>query len=94
VCEIEAEGNRQLGDAIAKALRSRLADCEAASTVSDLLVGRPMELGDGTIAIELLGNGSSMVFTANHPDVPMTPSGKVDWAKVQSIRVLRIESRK
>jgi len=92
ICENEAEGNRQLGDAVAKALRNRLADCEAASSVSELLAGRPREVGDGTMSIELEGS-YSLAFTTNHPSIPMTTSGEVDWARVHSIRVLRIENK-
>lgn len=90
MCEIEAEGNRQLGDVVAKALRSRLADCEAASSVAELIAGRPRELGDATMALELEG-GSFFIFAVNHESVPVTADGHVDWAKVHSIRVLKIE---
>lgn len=92
MCESEEEGNRHLGETRARALRNRLADCDAASSVTELLVGHPTELSDGTMRVEL-DVGSSLIFTANHPDVPMTISGQVDWAKVHSIRVLRIEDR-
>ena len=90
VCANEAEGNRQLGEAVAKSLRSRLADCEAASSVVDLIAGRPKDLGDATMSVELEGGGC-LIFAANHPDVPDTAGGNVDWARVHSIRVLKIE---
>lgn len=90
MCETEAEGNRQLGDAVAKSLRSRLADCEAASSVAELIAGRPRDLGDATMSLDLDG-GSFLVFTVNHETVPVTGDGPVDWAKVHSIRVLKIE---
>jgi hypothetical protein len=32
-----------------------------------------------------------LIFTANHETVPVTAGGDVDWAKVHSIRVLKIE---
>ena len=92
MCENEAEGNRQLGDAVAKSLRSRLADCEAASSVADLIVGCPRDLGDATMSLDLEG-GSFFVFTVNHEAVPATSDGHVDWTKVYSIRVLKIEAK-
>jgi len=91
ICEIEAEGDRHLGPVVAKSLRKRLADCEALPTVSELIVGGPRELGDGTMSLNL-ENGCVMVFTANHQDIPTTRNGQVDWTKVQSIRILRIEA--
>ena len=89
MCENEAEGSRQLGDAVAKTLRSRLADCEAAPSVAELIAGRPRELSDATMSLELEG-GSFLVFAVNHESVPVTADGHVDWAKVHSIRVLKI----
>jgi hypothetical protein len=93
VCENEAEGDRHLGSAVAKTLRSRLADCEAASSVADLIAGHPRDLGDATMSVELEGGGS-LIFAANHPEVPDTEGGQVNWAKVHSIRVLKIEIKK
>lgn len=91
VCEVEVEGNRRLGEVVAKALRARLADCDAASSVRELLAGRPRDLGDGTMSVGLV-DGRCLVFTANYDDVPKTANGQVDWARVYSIRVLRIEN--
>ena len=92
MCENEAEGNRQLGDAVAKSLRSRLADCEAASSVAELIAGCPRDLGDATMSLDLEGS-NFFVFTVNHETVPATSDGHVDWAKVYSIRVLKIEAK-
>ena len=92
MCENEAEGNRQLGEVVAKSLRNRLADCDAASSVAELIAGRPRDLGDATMSLDLEG-GSSFVFTVNHETVPVTGDGHVDWAKVHSIRVLKIEAK-
>ena len=91
MCENEAEGKRQLGDTVAKALRNRLADCEAASSPRELLAGRPQERADGTMSVDL-DDGYRLVFAANHPSIPMTPGGDVDWVKVHRIRILSIES--
>ena len=90
ICENEAAGERKLGEAVAAALRSRLADCEAASSPLELVAGRPKERGDATISVELC-NGHHLVFTANHPLIPTNPGGGVDWAKVHRIRILSVE---
>lgn len=93
VCENEAEGNRQLGDVVANSLRTRLADCEAASSVAELIAGRPRDLGDATMSLELEGD-RFLIFAVNHETVPATSDGRVDWAKVYSVRVLKIEAKK
>src|SRR6185437_16214047 len=85
ICENEAEGNRQLGETVAKALRSRLADMEVALSPKELLAGRPAERTDGMMCVDL-EEGSCMVFVPNHPVTPLTIAGNVDWSRVHSIR--------
>ena len=78
---------------MAKALRSRLADCEAAASVAELIVGSPTELADGTMSVELEA-GSYLIFASNHSNAKVTADGRADWANVHSVRVLKIESQK
>jgi hypothetical protein len=33
-----------------------------------------------------------VAFCANHPNNPVAASGKIDWSKVNRIKILRIES--
>lgn len=91
LCENEDEGKRRLGDAVAKTLRDRLADCEAASSPKELIAGRSREGVDGTMVLDL-EDGYSLTFAANHPTLPLTPSGEINWSKVHRIRILKIES--
>lgn len=44
------------------------------------------------MSLELEG-GNSLLFAVNHEIVPATSDGRVDWAKVYSIRVLKIEAK-
>lgn len=91
ICENEAEAKSRLGDSIAKTLKRRLADLDAATSPKDLLAGR-LRLGkDGKTMVIDLCEDHRIVFAANHPDDPATADGDLDWAKVRRIRILRIE---
>lgn len=94
ICENEAHAKRKLGPTVAEVLRHRLADLRAATSIKDLIVGRPRIL-DGTdhqhVVIDLCDD-YRMVFCANHPNNLVAKSGKIDWPKVSRIRILSIES--
>jgi hypothetical protein len=92
ICESEAEARRHLGDSVAEMLKHRLADLDAASSPKDLLVGQPRLGADTETMVIDLCEGHRLVFTANHPNNPTTPDGKLDWTRVRRIRILRIES--
>jgi hypothetical protein len=93
LCESEAIATRQLGPEVAEAVKHRLADLRAATSVKDLVAGRLHKL-DGTdsryMVVDLC-NDYQMIFCANHPKNPMTKSGELDWAKICRIKILRIE---
>jgi proteic killer suppression protein len=93
ICESEALAKRELGSTVAEALKHRLADMRAATSVKDLLVGHPRVL-DGTngqhMIIDLYG-GYQIIFCANHPNNPVMEAGTLDWLRVSRIKLLRIE---
>lgn len=93
ICENQAHARRELGPAVSEILKHRLADLLAATSVKDLIAGRPRVL-DGTdtqqITVDLC-NGYRMVFCANHSRNPFTEAGQIDWNKVSRVKVLRIE---
>ncbi len=94
ICESEAKAKRDLGIKMAELLKRRLADLRAATSVKDLVAGRPRELEGARrrhIAVDLCV-GSRMVFCANHNTIPMLGSGGVDWSRVSRVKILRIES--
>lgn len=65
----------------------------AAASVKELVAGRPREVEGGRqprFAVEL-GDGSRIVFSANHNNTPLLTSGGVDWARVSRIKILGIE---
>jgi hypothetical protein len=92
ICESESEAKRHLGDLLAEMLKHRLADLDAAPSAKDLIAGRPRLGDDAETMVVDLGEGSRLVFTANHPSSPTTATGELDWANVRRIRILRIES--
>lgn len=94
ICENENQAKLELGAAAATMLKHRLADLRAASSVRDIVAGRPREI-DGPppkpMVVDLC-DGRRIVFTANHPNNPLTEAGNLDWRTVSRIRILRIES--
>lgn len=93
ICENETHATCELGSKRAEALKHRLADLRAATSVMDLLVGQPriLDSADPKAMILDLSDGHRLVFCANHTTNPVTECGKLDWTKVYRIRVLRIE---
>lgn len=93
LCESEAIAQRELGFSVAEKLKRRLADLRAATCVKELIAGRPRELESALrrhISLNL-GGGSRLIFCANHNTVPVLKSGGINWAKVQRIKIQRIE---
>lgn len=94
LCENEVIAKRKLGVTVAGKLKRRLADLRAASSVKDLVVGRPRELEgvyQSQMAVDLC-DGYRIVFCANHNTVALLESGAINWAMVSRIKILRIES--
>jgi len=93
ICENESEATRELGATAAGILKHRLADLQAATSVKDLIAGRPRVLKGPDceyMAVDLC-DGYRMVFTANHPNNPVTKTNDLDWSRVTRIKILRIE---
>ena len=92
ICESEVHANRELGPMAAEALRHRLADLRAATSVKDLAAGRPRlldDVGRQHMVIDLC-DGYQMVFCANHPKNPVTESGNLDWPRINRVKILWI----
>jgi hypothetical protein len=93
ICESERIAKDEFGEAVAEALKRRLADMSAATSVNDLVAGRPRALG-GTAPKQMtvgLCDNYRVTFTANHTKNPMTETGDFDWKRVSRIKILRIE---
>ncbi len=92
VCEDESVMTAKLGTTVAALLRERLADIRAASTLDDLIVGRPRLSGDKLELLTIdLGPASQMTWTANHAPPRISQDGKMDWTRTTRIRLLKIE---
>lgn len=92
LCENGAIAERKLGTKVAEKLKRRLADLRAASSIKDIVAGKPRELlvmNLPQIAVELC-DGYFLFFSANHNKNPLLPSGNIDWAHVSRIKILRI----
>lgn len=92
-CESERQAKQEFGDAVAEVLKHRLADMSAATSVGDLVAGRPRILGGAArqqMAVDLR-DGYVIAFTANHAKNPMTETCDLDWKRVSRIKILRIE---
>ena len=89
ICEHEPTAKDALGAEIAEALRRRLADLRAATSIADLIVGNPhtVEVGSKNYLVIHLFRRHQIVLEANHPENPLTDSGQLDWAKVSRIKV-------
>ena len=81
-----------MGADIAEALKHRLADLRAATSIRDLVVGKPrtLDIGHVNCLVIDLCEGNRMVLQANHPENPLTDSGELDWDKVSRIKVIYI----
>ena len=94
ICEKEAEARRELEVSVAETLKHRLADLRAAGSVNDLIAGRPRLLsspGNNQMVLDL-PDRYHMIFSANHPNNPVSSDGTTDWANVRRIKILRIDS--
>ena len=93
ICESGDQAKNDLGEIVAETLKHRLADLLAATSVQELVAGRPRVLPESqgkNMAVDLC-DGRRLVFTANHPSNPMTQDNNLDWSRVTRIRILRIE---
>ncbi len=93
ICENEAQAKLELDSAVAEILKRRLADLRAATSVKDLVAGRP-RIPDGSDSQHMvldLCDGYRLVFKSNHTNRPITDADDIDWARVTRIKILRIE---
>jgi toxin HigB-1 len=93
ICEEDTRAQQRLGAAAADALRHRLEDLHAASTVFDVLVGNlRLEAAaiDGSVYLLDLEDGWVLRFRANHAKLPLTGDGVVDWVRVSRIQIMDI----
>lgn len=86
---------RGYGDRMARVIRRRLDDLDAAETLEDMrnIAGRCHELlGDRTGQLSLdLVHPQRLIFVPEGEPIPRKPDGGLDWTQIRSVRILGIE---
>lgn len=92
LCLQDRIAQKELGQACARKLRSRMDDLMAVDVLEDLVVGRPHPLkGDrlGQFALDLEG-GRRLVFEPANEPIPLYEDGGVNRAKVTQVRIISV----
>lgn len=80
-----------LQEVVRSNLRSRLADLRAATSIADLIAGRPRLSSESPPRLILdLGGGVELACHANHPSPPVDADGRLDWSRVHRLKVVSI----
>jgi hypothetical protein len=91
ICESEKVAKKKLGAKLADALRRRLSDFQSIESFDELPLAKPKK--DSNDRIFKLPDGWHLVVTGGHGENPILPSGKIDWAQVTRLKILKIEKR-
>jgi len=92
LCEQRSVMVKKLGDQGARKLRSRLADIDAATFMTDVKRGNPHLLsGDrkGCLALDLHAGWRLVLVPATEP-LPVDGDEEIDWARVDAVEVVEI----
>lgn len=90
LCEQQDLAQRKLGKQCARKLRSRLSDLTAATSVQELVAGRPHPLKGnrvGQFAVDLEG-GKRLVFEPANNPIPHKEDGGIDWPKITKVCIV------
>ena len=93
ICEDEDEAEEEFGSEIAEKLKRRLSDMRAATVVTELPpTGNPHEVNGNPHSFYRikLFDDYSLTFCSNHIRTPIDSNGKIDWSKVNHVKVLEI----
>lgn len=91
ICEDADRAARRYSESTCRHLRARLSDLRAASSVAEVIAGRP-RIGvpdEASMTIDL-GDAARLVLCSNHPVQPRTSEGDLDWTKVRRLQVVDI----
>jgi hypothetical protein len=89
-CQDAAVAEAKYGQRVASALKRRLADLRAATSLSDLVAGAPTAVGEGARMVVRLLDGFQMVLAPNHQKNPQDGENRIEWSKVRRIKILEI----
>ena len=93
LCENEKLMKKKFGSACANKLKTRIADLQAATNVSELVAGKPHPLKYkrlGQFSVSILG-ALRLVFECGKHPIPKTNDESVDWNQVTIVKILFIE---
>ncbi len=92
ICENERSANRELGQASAKKLRTRISDILAAQSVFDLPAGNPHQLKGNRIGqFSLnLSDGKRLIFIPANNPTPLIDDESIDWFHVTKVYIIEI----
>jgi proteic killer suppression protein len=92
ICEKQESALLELGETVAEALRTRVADLRAANSMSDLIAGSPRRVTRSHKEHFILDlcDGQVLVFRSNHLRDQKTVV--IDWNKVTRVQILQIEA--
>lgn len=89
ICESEATAKKKLGAKAADALGRRLSDFQSIESFDELPYAKPKKNSNNCIFG--LPDGWRLVVTGGHGQNPTLPSGRIDWAQISRLKILRIE---
>jgi hypothetical protein len=92
ICEQDARARRDLGVSAAGSLRKRLLDIEAMDALVPELPWLPTMVRSDKIAAVEFHPGFHLVVTPNHGELPLDGDGRVDWTRVERIKLIGIET--
>jgi plasmid maintenance system killer protein len=93
-CSSEGAMRKEWGEPMARKLKRRLADLEAAACLEDFrtLPGRCHELTadrKGQLAMDLVGP-KRLIFRPAHNPVPIDQTGGLDWTEVTVVCIIEV----
>jgi hypothetical protein len=91
ICESGSIAKDKLGAEVADALKRRLSDFQSVDSLDELPIAN-VKRNSSNIVIGL-PNDWQLVVTGGHGTNPKLRSGKMDWAKVTRVKIVRIEKR-
>jgi len=88
-CSKKLAAETEYGAAVAKRLRSRIADLRAAENVAELVAGNARVHDHDSYIVDIYKDWR-LIFKANHSVSPLSTNKQIDWTRVTRIQVTQI----
>jgi hypothetical protein len=95
ICEDDTRAEAFMGPRAARALRHRVEDLRAASSVSDVVAGNmraAQDPADGSVRVLDLDENWVMCIRPAHSKVAHDAQGKIDWTRVSRVQVFEFHN--